>query len=481
MESIPDEPLAVIAVGPSSADRRAVLEGLLGPAAPPLRAPAGSFMVIDYAPAVTGAAYVPGLRSAEHYRTEPIGAGPALGRPPRRVELTVPNPLLRHFTLVDAPDTGTLGVAGIRVVRDAVRRGGALLLVLPADQPVTATELDLLTGVADEAAVFLVGTPGADGTWPSDEARGWSPEEGWPGRPTAPDGTATGQVGAGRAALVGAVPGLAGVRWLDLDPAAADTAYLRGALVDWASTEGLRRASLAPPIVPGATRTVPVVPEAHTSDWADGLDRQVRTSTHRLRQEIALEVANSHLRCVQQIVSGTGLTALPGFLDREVEALSLDMVAACDAGVDRILGETLTLVLGPAPDEGVRLRVAAAVGWGLANDPAARDLDRVLLVRETGQVEAVPGLGAVAGLAAYPGGSGGVILPPFGVGLSGGCYQYWGNPARTDPVRARSWLRRALREVEVELSREVSRRFTAIGRSLAGVLTEAVRYGSLRA
>ncbi|MBF9132434.1 hypothetical protein I0C86_26300 [Plantactinospora sp. S1510] len=457
VESPPHEPLAVIAVGPAGGDRRAVLAGLLGGTAPPLRAPVDSFMVIDYAQAVTGAAYVPGLRSAREYRTDPIGAGPALGRPPRRIELTVPDPLLRHFTLVDAPDTRRLGMAGIRVVRDAVRRGGALLFVLPDDEPVTTTELDLLTEVAGEAAVFPVGTPGTDGTW--------SPVE----------------PGPRRAALVAAVPALAGVRWIDLDPAAADTAYLRRALVDWASAEGLRRASLSPPIVPGATRTVRVAADAETSGWADRLDRQVRTCAHRLRREIALETANVHLRGVQEIVSGSGAAGLPHFLDREVEALSLEVVAACDAGVDRILGETLTVVFGEVPDEGVRLRVAAAVGWGLAADPAAQDLDRVLLLRESGTVEAIPGLGAVAGLAAYPGGTGGAILPPLGVGLSGGCYQYWRNPARSDPIRARSWLRRSLREIELELSREVSRRFEAVGRSLTSVLTEAVRHGRLLA
>ncbi|MBE1487444.1 hypothetical protein [Plantactinospora soyae] len=457
VEFPPHEPLAVITVGPSAGDRRAVLAGLLAAAAPPLRAPAGSFMVIDYAQTVTGAAYVPGLRAAREYRTDPIGAGPALGRPPRRVELTVPDPLLRHFTLVDAPDTRTLGVAGIRVVRDAVRRGGALLFVLPADEPVTDTELDLLTEVAGGAAVFMVGTPGTDGTW-------------LPAEP-----------GTRRATLVAAVPALAAVPWIDLDPAAADTAYLRRALVDWASSEGLRRSSLRPPIVPGATRTVRVAPQAGTSDWADRLDRQVRTCAHRLRREIALEMANVHLRGVQEIVSGSGAAGLPRFLDREVEALSLEVVAACDAGVDRILGETITLVFGGVPDEGLRLRVAAAVGWGLADNPVAQDLDRVLLLRESGAVEPVPGLGAVAGLAAYPGGTGGAILPPLGVGLSGGCYQYWRNPARSDPIRARSWLRRALCEIELELSREVSRRFEVIGGSLTGVLAEAVRHGRLLA
>ncbi|MFY1690413.1 hypothetical protein [Plantactinospora sp. WMMB782] len=498
VEPPPHEPLAVVTVGPSAEDRRAVLAGLLGPAAPPLRVPAGSFLVVDHASTPGGAAYVPGLRSPREYRPEPVGAGPALARPPRRVELTVPDPLLRHFTLVDAPDTGTLGVAGVRVVRDAVRRGGALLYVLPDDQPVAAAELDLLAEVAEETAVFLVGTPGTDpgrsaGPDPAVRTRGTDgpeppsdsygpepPSDSYGPEPPSEHGPES-WLEARRATLVAAVPALAGVDWIDLDPAAADTAYLRRALVDWASAEGLRRASLTSPVAPGATRTVPVAPAARTSDWAEQLDRRSRELAHRLRQDIALEIAAIHLRCVREVVGGAGVPGLPGLLDREVEALSLEVVASCDAGVDKLLGESLARVFGEVPDEGVRLRAAAAVGWGLAADRGARDFDRVLLIRETGEVETVYGLGAVAMLAGYPGGTGGAILPPLGVGLSGGCYQYWCRPFRADPIRARSWLRQALRGTELELCRQVSRRFEAIAGSLAGVLAEAVRHGRLLA
>ncbi|MDG4785239.1 hypothetical protein O7626_04705 [Micromonospora sp. WMMD1102] len=505
VEPPPHEPLAVITVGPSAEDRRAVLAGLLGPAAPPLRVPPGSFLVVDHAPTPGGAAYVPGLRSPREYRPEPVGAGPALARPPRRVELTVPDPLLRHFTLVDAPDTGTLGVAGGRVVRDAVRRGGALLYVLPADQPVAATELDLLAEVAEETAVFLVGTPGTahprsagpdpaartrstDGPAPPSDAEGVErpsdaepPSDAEDAEPSPAEHGPESWLEARRATLVAAVPALAGVDWIDLDPAAADTAYLRRALIDWASAEGLRRASLTSPVPPGATRAVPVAPAARTSDWAERLDRRSRELAHRLRQDIALEIAAIHLRCVREVVGDAGVPGLPGLLDREVEALSLEVVASCDAGVDKLLAESLARVFGEVPDEGVRLRAAAAVGWGLAADRGARDFDRVLLIRETGEVETVYGLGAVAMLAGYPGGTGGAILPPLGVGLSGGCYQYWRRPFRADPIRARSWLRQALRGTELELCRQVSRRFEAIAGSLAGVLAEAVRHGRLLA
>jgi len=451
----PDEPLAVVVAGPSGPDRRALLAGLLGVAPAYLRVPPESFLVLRPAATAGVAVHVPGRIGGAAVRAGAVARPPdrtGAFRPPRRVELSGPEPLLRHFLLVNTPDTGTLGGAGVRVVRDAVRRGGALVFVLPADRPVTAAEVTLLAELAGEAAVFLVGVSGADGTW-TPAAEAW------------------------RDVLVDQVPALAGLPWLDLDPAAADTAYLRQALIDWASTEGLRRASRTPPVVPGFGCTVRVAPAAATSGWAERLDRQVRDCAHQLRREIALETAAIHLRGVQEIVSGAGCRGLPSFLDREVEALSLDVTAACDAELDRILDESLGLVFGEAPDDGVRLRVAAAVA--AAGQPDTGPLHRALLLRRTGEVVPLDGPAAVASLPSYPWVAT-TILPPLGVALDAGCFAHWRSPEHADPGSARSWLQRALREIELELSREVSRRMAAVGRALSSVLADAIQHGRLR-
>ena len=166
IEAAPDEPLAVVAVGPAGAGRGAVVAALLGVDESALRVPEGSFLVVRHGPDVTGAAYVPGYREPHGYGNEVAGAGPALARPPRRVELTLPAPLLRRFNLVDVPDTGDLGLAGTRVLLDVVERAGALLFVISADQALAAADLDLLAQVAQgEATVFFAVTPG-EGGWP---------------------------------------------------------------------------------------------------------------------------------------------------------------------------------------------------------------------------------------------------------------------------------------------------------------------------
>jgi hypothetical protein len=250
----------------------------------------------------------------------------------------------------------------------------------------------------------------------------------------------------------------------------------------------MSRASDNPPVPPGATRTVRVVPDAHESDWAERLEKQARGETHAVRQRLAIELANIHLRVVQDIVFGHGCAGLPDALDREVHALSLRAVAECDAAADRLLTEAVTQVLGEAPDEGVRRRVAAAVRRGFAEDPGARDLDKVLLVTSTAGVAAVAGPGAVDALAAYPVTPGSTVLPSLGVGLSGGCYLHWRSTraggdsgSGTEANKARTWLQRAIRGVELELLRETSRRLDAVHRALASTLAEAVDHGILLA
>ena len=475
----PDEPLAVIAAGPRGGGRDAVLAALLDTGTGKLRVPDGSFLVVSYDEPADGLAYVPGYRQPYEYRSEPVGAGPALARPPRRVEMTLPDPLLRHFALVGTPDTATLGVAGREIVLDAARRGGALLFVISAEQTLAVADLDLLTEVAaHRVPAFFVVTPDAGGGWPA--ATGSSPAGTDPAEATAVDPVAV-TLDAHRAALLAAVPSLADAPWFALDPAATDTAFLRRALRDWAAGEGLRRASGAPPVPVDAGRAIRVTADAADCGWEERLDRLTRTCTHRIRQDLALELANIHLRCVQEIVFGAGCSGLPELLDREVHALSLRMVAACDSAVTRTLDGTAQGIFGEAPDEGVRRRLAVAVRAGFADHRRARDLARVLLVTRQGGVAMVIGTGAVGGLAAYRGGSRGQILPSIGVGLSGGCYQHWRNSANADPARARSWLQRALREVELELTREFARRFEAVQLSLTGVLNDAIDHGILLA
>lgn len=466
LEPVPDEPVAVVVTGAGPAPG-ALVDALLDPHDPRPGRPPASYLVARHGvDRVT--AHVPGLRAPQPWPPDAAGPGP---RPPRRIELVTPHPLLRHFTLVEAPDAAGLGVAGATVLLDAVDRGGALLFVLAADRRPGPDELDLLGRVAARSArVFFALVPGADGGWNA------------PGGPAPIFDPASVAVDTHRADVLAAVPELEAAPWFALDPAAADTAYLRRALVEWADTEALRRAGLNPPVPPGATRTVRVAPRAHESGWARRLDRSARAAEQLARRRVTVALADAYPRMVHEILLGAGGCAgLPSALDRELHAVSLRVVGDGDRAVGRIVDETLGQVLGEPPAEGVRRRVVTALRRGFADDPETWDLARVFLVTTTAGVAVVPGTAAVAALDAYPRAVDAAVLPPLGVALTGGCYLRWRSPANADPEVARSWVRQALRAVEQELLREISRRFEAVRQGLATLLADAVDHGILLA
>ncbi|WP_244948869.1 hypothetical protein [Micromonospora endolithica] len=482
----PGEPLAVIAAGPAGAGRTALLADLLLLDPAVLAVPAGSWLSLHHGRTPSRSAYVPGYRQPHSYGTDRLAAGPALARPPRRVELTVSEPLLRHFTLVDTPDTVALGVAGGQVLLDAAGRAGAVLFVIAANQVFAAADLHLLAELAGSSVrVFFAVTPGPEG-WAAasdgtsatrDDGASAPPVDPPSGDPADPADPVAVTVEAHRAALLSAVPGLAGARWFPVR--AGDPADLRRALVGWAADEGLRRASAEPPVLPGSHGRVPVIPEP--GSWSDRLDRQSRSCAQRIRQHLALEVANIHLRVVQEIVFGVGCAGLPQLLDRETEALSLLATAQCDHAVRGIVADAAGAVFGTPLPEGVRRRLSAAVRWALVDHRVGEDLDRVLLVTSTGGVAGLTGAGAVDAITAYPGAPRDEVLPPMAVALSGGCWQHWRSPGNADANAARAWSQRALREVELELTREVSRRFEVVRLALDAVLSDAVEHGILLA
>jgi hypothetical protein len=148
--------------------------------------------------------------------------------------------------------------------------------------------------------------------------------------------------------------------------------------------------------------------------------------------------------------------------------------------VASVVHEVLQRVLGAEPTEDVRRRVVTAVRRGLAEDPDA-DLARVLLVTSTGGVAVVSGREALLALPGYATETDASILPPVGLATSGGCYVLWHSPVDPDVAKARSWLQRVTRAVELELLREVERRFEAVHRSLGALVGETVDHGILLA
>ncbi|MFV2102858.1 hypothetical protein [Micromonospora sp. LOL_024] len=469
------EPLAVIAAGPAGAGRAQVLAALLGLDPGMFACPAGSLLVVRHAAEPARNAFVPGYRMPHSYRPDLLAVGPALARPPRRVELCLPERLLKHFALVDTPDIATLGGCGSGLLLDAVGRAGAFLFVIAADQSFNAAELTVLSEIAGTPVqVFFAVTPGAGG-WAAGEGAAAGQGSGEPGGQAVDPVAVT--VEAHRAALLTAVPGLAEARWFPM--VTGGEADLKRALVGWAADEGLRRGSLEPPELPGTHGRVPVLPEP--GEWAELLDRRTSLAAQRIRQHLALELADMHLRVVQEIVFGVGCAGLPELLDREMAALSLLATAQSDHDVRELVADVAGRLFGLPLPEAIQRRIQQAVRWSVADHNTGQELERALLVTSNAGVTSLSGPGAVDMLSAYPTTARTAVLPRVAVALAGGCWQHWRTPGNNDTSAARAWAQRALRELELELSREIARRFEAIRLSLGTVLSDAAEHGILLA
>lgn len=448
-------------------------------------------MIVKHGPAARVAAFLPGWSQPWQIpvRATQPGADLGLPRPPRRIELSRPDRLLRHFSLVDTPDLDSLRTAGFAVLRDTMARAGAVLFVIGAGPPPGPAAHELLRQAAAAAVeVFFVVTPAG--------------------------AQSEGEL-AHQTALRSAVPEVAAAPWSVLDPAEIPT--LRRRLIDWADREALHRAGAGlsalaglhgpaasdgiglpgdrPPGAGGAgpsgggAGAAPAGGPEQT-DWSARLDRTVQRAGQRVRHTLAIELARIHLAAVQEIVFGGGPAVAPDFLDRELLALSVRATADCAAGVDGVVDVMIDLVFGAGSVVTLRQPVRELLRRRILVDPPPATGSIGLLATAAGQVapvtaptpaqspDGVPMLGAqIDVFAAYPGPPSRSTVPPIGLALAADCWHPRNGPAGMAPDQARSWTQRMLRAMELELSREVAVRFAAVRRGLASLLADTIDGG----
>jgi hypothetical protein len=492
---------------PASADSSTALA--LAPAGPPGTEPAppvSSYLLFRHGRRPTAYAYIPGHREPRRIALDELAqadlppvAGGGQTRPPRRVEINHPGELLRRLSVLDTPGFGALDPAYREVVLDAAERGAGLLFVTTAAQPLDDAALDLLNDAALRAVPVVFAMTGVDAYPRWREA-----------------------VAASRASLAQRTPDLAGAPWVGLDARSAGTAAGAGPDNVDGVGEGagsLRRAVLAlvaPPVIdestPARSRPLSAVTVAHTTDdgWKEVLERQVRTHRVAAVQRLAIDLATIHVRCVQALGSGLGCARLPHALDRELHALSVRTTRQLDAAASEIANRVFAAVIdpgratqpaaeaaedgtadqAPSPDQAPALdpavlrRVVRAIRRTLeSGDGPVPETDRVLLLTGTSGVAVVSGAGALAGLAAVGAGRRErPIMREIGVGLTAGCYLMW-QQERTGTNRrdCRRWLQQAIHVVEVELQRELNRRFADLQEAVGALAADTVDHGVLLA
>ena len=469
----PSRPHAVIAGAPRSGKSSLVNALIEAPGCTPvdMAATAAAWLVFRHGERPAARAFIPG-----HREPRPIGLnGRRLGenavsgregqsRPPRRIEISYPADLLTHLSLVDTPGVDEFDIAAGEVVLDAAGRGCGLIFVFDAAAPLTRVQLDLLSSAMQRVrCVALVLTK-------IDRYDEW------------PDVLA-----ANRASLVATDPRLAGAPWFPvaLDPVTGvfGVAELRHLLATWAADRP------APPPAPlGGVAAATV--SSGDKRWQALLDREILTRRVAAVQRVSIDLATTHVRCVQELGTGQGCPELPYVLDRSLHALSVRASRQVELDTAAIIDGVFAELLDAPPGQPILARIAAMARRTVDGlHGGERERHRAMLITTTSAVAAVTGPAAVDSLAAVglfdPAAQ---VLPAISVGLTANCFSMWrpkegpgGHAKNVEKKNCRRWLQQALRVVEVEMERELVQRYDDLRQALAIIAADAVDHGVLLA
>jgi hypothetical protein len=486
--------VTTLVVGPALSGKSSLINGLLGtpglapvaetPPADPPRAITSAYLSFRHGESPGALAYLPGNRGPRQLGLDELRTGDLAalvrgvqGRPPRRIEIRQAAEVLRAVTLVDSP-SGGLDRANADIALDAVDGGAALLFVTDASAALGPEQLDFLAEVEQRAApvTFVLTKIDQYPQWPA--------------------------VLVANQNLVHAhAPALATSRWYAVSnttgrPPGTSTVEEAALGLSGIGPDALRRGLVDPPRreLPAADRTAAVPKVVATGTdvrWMEILDRESRARAVAVGQRVAIDLANIHVRCVQQIGSGAGCGRLAYVFDHELHGLSARTTRLVDSVADILMRDVFTEILESPPDQVALARIRRAARRALASGagdtpdgetPVAVPVwDRILLVTATAAVAATSGHGAVASLAAVPPPPlSETLLPPFAIGLSAVCYGMWQQKA-PDRKQCQGWLQQAIRVLEIELQRELTERFNELRQALTVVATDAIDHGVLLA
>jgi hypothetical protein len=469
MASTPLTQPFVILAGPCRAGKSALLNALI--AAPGLApvdttATTSAWLVFRHGERSGARAFVPGHREARPIGLDGLRVGDTAAagrggqsRPPRRIEVTHPAPLLARVALVDTPGVGDLDAGAAAVVLDAAERAAGLVFVVDAAAPLTRAQLDFLVAVTDHhprRLAFALTKTGRHERWRE-------------------------VLAANRALLAAHGAPLADAPWVPVETepiCVAGVAELRRLLAGWADD----RPEQPPPPLGGVTAATVSTGE---NRWQAVLEREIRNRRVAATQQVSIDLATIHVRCVQELGSGQGCPELPYVLDRALHAMSVRASRQLEADTAAVIEQVFTLLLDKPPSPPVLRRIVASARRTVETlQGEDRERDRALLITATSAVATLTGSAAVDSLSAIglPD-SPDRVLPAIAVGLTASSYQAWQPKESKLPEKkdCRRWVQQALRAVEVEVGRELARHYGDLQQALAIIAADAVDHGVLLA
>jgi Dynamin family len=521
---------AVVVIGETKRGKSSLVNALLGvPDLSPVDAAVATaaYLEIQYAAQAEARAWLPGweepvplrLGDLRDWATR-LGDLPDGMRPPRRVQVRHPAPLLRYLTLVDTPGTGGLEEAHAEVALDAVERASALLFVVDASAPFAQPELDFLVAASKRVnlVVFALSKIDAYPGWRTiladnrAQLQAHAPRFG-----AAPWFPVSARLAGLAAASLSARPTVAGPTGGLPPEAVADLvresriAELQHALVDLAGKGHLlRQANVLRAIRSEIVRldlavadrvraTDPDPAEAarvrqeraalaarkrtESRQWTLALHTETRRAQVDATRQLRTEVTGVQEELLGRIdrAGGDQIKALPEELDRALHALSVRLSADLERRFRQVGEQVLAQVFAPHELQHVLGQLNASLRHALNARPRRDSAgpDNVLIAMSSAGMAFMAGRGAIFGASALGAGSlvgAGLLVPVagLGLGLAAGAFVLYRRRVQTDRAQARTWLREVLAEARAAISDEIMHRFTDLQYALTLALDDAV-------
>ncbi|HEY2672645.1 MAG TPA: dynamin family protein [Rugosimonospora sp.] len=433
----------------------------------------------------------------------PLGRLPDDTRPPRRVEVQHPAPLLRYLTLVDTPGVGGLDSLHAEVTLDAVARATALLFVADASSPLSQPELTFLIEASKRVNFVVFALTKVD-VYP-----GW--------RTILADNRSQLQARAPRFASAPWFPVSARLAELALtmsgpaaDELAAESriAALQHALVELAGRGHLltqsnvlraarseivrmdqdlaQRMSATDPDPAAVARTrqeratLANRKRTESRQWSLALNTETQRAkveaTTRLRQYIS-QMQEDFLARIDK-GGGDQRAAMPADMDRAMQALSIRLSQELEWRFRQIGERVLAQIFSPAELAHVLHRLNAQLHHALSTRPPREGGggETALVVVSSASMAMMAGRYGIMGASALGLAGAGLIVPVVGVGLGlgVGAFMVWKRKAMADRQQQRTWLREVLAEARATLSDEITHRFTDLQYALTLALDDAI-------
>jgi Dynamin family len=519
---------AVVVVGETKRGKSSLVNALIGvPGLSPVDAAVATSTYLELHHPPDGSAGEPSARAWLPGQEDPVALGlgdlrdwasrlgrlPDGVRPPRRVEVHHPAPLLRYLSLVDTPGTGGLDAAHAEVALDAVERADALLFVVDASAPFARPELDFLIAASKRVnlVVFALTKIDAYPGWRTiladDRAQLQAHAPRFGAAPWFPVSARLAELAVASLSAGGPAGGGAGgdlvreSRIAELQHALVDLAgkghllrqanvlrAVRSELVrlDAAAGDRMRATDPDPAEVARARHdraALAARKRTESRQWSLALHTQTRRAqvdaTGQLRTHLA-GVQEEFLGRIDK-ARGDELRALPQRLDGALHALSVRLSAELECRFRQVAEEVLAQVFAPDELRHVLGQLNATLRHALSAKPR-RDgagADNMMIALSTAGVAIMAGRGAVVGASALGAGSlvgAGLLIPVagLGLGLAAGAFVLYRRRVQTDRAQARAWLREVLTEARAALSDEVMHRFTDLQYALTLALDDAI-------